>query len=106
TNDRVVEVGEIERAIRTDGKIDRAKPTVIACHEIRLRLNFWAATAPGELVAMDATGHRIAEKNVVAVVFRKMRRRVVRRTADARRSVAVIDHVGPEAEPIVRLAEA
>ena len=105
-DDLVVEVGDVERAIRTELRIDGAEPRIVRRHEIRRGLGNERGAGGGRAVAQDAAGHDVAEEKVAAKFLRPQVVRVNRHAVDGGGAAYLLHHVRREAETIVRLAEA
>ena len=68
-DDSVVEVGNIEGTVGSDGYIDGAKPGIVAGQEVPLFVRLEARTVPDERVAMNAAGHHIADEETAALSY-------------------------------------
>ncbi len=105
-DDAVVEVGDVQRPVRTEADIDRTEPAVVAREEVGLLDGRVAGTVPLEPIVIDAVGDQVADEQRVAKLRREVIGRVVDDAGNAGRAVAVAAHLRTEAQPVVRLAEA
>ena len=104
-DDRIVEVGNVQGAIRSQSNVNRAKPLILTCDEIRLGVHLIGRAETGKLVSMHLAGDGIADKEVVAILGGKMIRIVVADATNPRGTMIVRNHVRPVSETIMRFAE-
>ena len=102
----VVKIGNVQRAVRAELQVDRPEPRVARADQVRHLDALGAAAAPVDLVAIDAAGHDVADENVVAKLRRPVGGAVEHDAAQAGGVVVVSDYQRPEADAVVRLAEA
>lgn len=105
-DDPVVEVGDVERAVRPLANVDRPEPGVTADDEVG-RLH-GANRRPSDVraVEVDTARDHVADEEGPPVLRRETAPVVARDSGDGRRAVEVLHHGGHEAEAIVRAAEA
>ncbi len=106
TDDPVVEIGDIEGSIWPQLDVDGAEPVVLAPDEIGLLDPLWRRAVPLDPIAVDPVGDDVADEDRAAVLLGELVGRIVADAGDARRAVVVGDHLGAEAQSVVRLAEA
>ncbi len=105
SDDTVVEIRHINRAVGAELNIHRAKPGIITGEKVRLLLRLGAGAVINERIPINAAGHHVADKNIVAKLRRKIRRRVINNSRDGRRAVLVVHHRRRKAQAVVRLAK-
>ncbi len=105
-DDPVVEVGDVERAVGAQLDIHRPEPVVLAPDEVGLFDPFGTRPVPLDPVVVDSVGDDVADEDRAAIGRGELVGGVVADAADAGRAVVVGDHVGAEAQPVIRLAEA
>ena len=106
TDDRVVEVGDVQRPIGPQLHIDRAEPAIVASHKVGLGIHHQRRAMLDEFIAMHLAIHRVTQVQALLKLLGELKSLVPRCAADAGRAVAVIDHVGAEAHAVVRLPKA
>lgn len=105
-DDAVVEVGDVERAVRGDAEVDGAEPWVCAGEEVGFLVGGGGAAVEGDAVGIDAGGDDVSDEDAVVpwvapdVFFE------VGDAADAGGGVGVVDHDGAEADAVVGFSEA
>ncbi len=90
TDDFVVEVSHVQRAISTLHDVDRSKPRIVAGHKIGFFNQADAIAINLKAVAVDAAGHHVAGIELALEVERKMVGLVISNAADCRAAVQVI----------------
>ncbi len=82
-DDSVVEVGNIERAIRSKRDVDGPEPGIVADDEVGLFDGRRARSRPFEAVVIDPGGHGVADEDRPAPRFRKVVGVVMDNSGDA-----------------------
>src|SRR5688572_19817108 len=96
TDDAIVKVRDVKRAVRAERNIHRAKPRVIAAQEIWFLLRHACGTALGEGVTVDAATHDVSKKTVASVFGRKLIVVIDSDSGDGGRTVRVRANVRAE----------
>ena len=105
-DDAVVEIRDVESAVRPEDVVDRTEPRIGRGQEIRLLGGLRRRTGEGDLVAVQPAGHHVADEERVLVLGRPQVVVVVEGAVDGGAAVGVLQHHRRVAEAVVRLAEA
>ena len=105
-DDAVVEVRDIQRAVRAELQIDRMEPPVVARQKIFRLLDPRRRAAPLHDIAVDDVGDDVADEDVAVVLARELVGGIDRDSRDAGRAVVVPGRERHKPEAVVRLAEA
>ena len=106
SDDSVVEIRDVERAIRSELRIDRAEPRIVRRDEIRQGSGDARGTVLRHAVAKDGAGHHVAEEHVAMKFLGPEVVGVDRNAVDGGRAANLLHHGRDEAEAVVRFAEA
>ena len=106
TDDPVVEVCDVERAVWSDPQVDGTKPRIFRADEIFLFVGRDGRAVVDERVAVHSTRPDVADEQASPELRRKVLIGVVRDAADGGGSVVMRHHRRHEAEPVVGLPEA
>src|SRR5256885_4789566 len=106
TDDSIVKIRDVERAVRAELQIDRTKPRIISDDEVGALVGQRRGAGEGHSVAIDAAGHDVAGENVVPILFGPEVVLVIYDAGNRGGTVPVKDHGRREAKAVVRFAEA
>ncbi len=105
TDDPIIEIRDVQCAVRPQLDVDRPEPRVVAVQEVGLD-RMRRGTLEGEAELVDAVGDHVADEGVAAILFRKVVGGVDGDAGDGRRIGVLLDRPRGEAEAVVGLAEA
>ena len=100
TNDAVVEVGDVEGAVRAELEIDGVEPEVVAGEEVGLLVGLRGGAGEGDEVVIDLRGDGVADEHVIVPLSAPDAAVDVEGTADAGGAVGMLAHDGAEAEGV------
>jgi hypothetical protein len=106
TDDLVVEVGDIERAIFTKAEVYGTEPGVLAGHEIRLLYRNRGGASIFDPIVIDHRIDGIADEHPVVPFPTPLVTVNKGNSTDSGGAMGVLDHGGSKAHPVVRLPEA
>ena len=106
TDDPVVKVGDVQRAVRSELIVHRPEPRIGGGEEIRLLDGLRGRAVEDQMVAIQPARHDIPDEEIVLIFRRPEVVVVVQRPVDGGAAVGVLHQDRCKAEAVMRLAEA